>query len=195
MKKLFLIILLLPVFVQAQYIKSTTAVGSRVVRYPNITVTNTLVNSGVEKSLLPTPDTIYANSLIVGGRHFGIMQINFTTPVLSVGLVTIKIKAGPTLATVLTMTSGLSVNGGANDVPIILQWSLENKGGNSQLINAQLFQNNGVVIPTTLGNMVPQANWALNTAVDNYFDITITFTGVTLGTTSYTSKVYRRNIE
>jgi hypothetical protein len=193
MKKL-LFLLLMPLMANAQYVKSTTAVGSRIVRYPEITVSNTLVNVGVEKSLLPSPDTIYANSINMGGRHYGTMLLNISTPSLSVGGMTIKFKAGPGLASVLTLTNGLALNIGANATPVTLMWSLENKGA-TQLFNAQIVQNNGVVIPVSLTNMNPQATWNLDMNVDNYFDITVAFTGVTLGTTSYTSKVYRRYIE
>jgi hypothetical protein len=194
MKKL-LLLLLLPTFVQAQYIKQATTNGVKVIRYPEYTVTNTLVNVGVEKSLLPTPDTIYASTASVGSRFSGTLLINVTTPVLSIGNMTIKIKGGTGLGSVLTLTNGLALNGGATNVPIVINWTLEVKSMTSQLLNAQIIQNNGIVIPINLTNMTPQAVWSLDMTQQNYFDITVTFTGVTLGTTSYVSKVYRRILE
>lgn len=194
MKKL-LFILLMPLMANAQYIKQSTTLGSKVIRYPEYTVTNTLVNVGVEKSLLPTPDTIYASSLTTGSRYYGTLWVNISTPALSVGGMTIKFKAGPALGSVLTLTNGLGLNALANNTPVMLMWQMEVKSNNSQLFTAQIMQNNGIVIPVSLTNMNPQANWTLDLTQQNLFDITVTYTGVTLGTTSYTSKVFRRYIE
>lgn len=195
MKKLIYLLLFLPLYTQAQYIKQATTLGSKIIRYPEFTITNTLVNVGVEKSLLPTPDTIAASVLTVGSRHYGTLWVNFTTPALSVGGLTIKIKAGPTLSSVLTLTNGLGLNLGATNVPIMITWQMECKGMNSQLLTAQIVQNNGVVLPVSFTNMNPQTAWTLDLTQSNLFDITATFTGVTLGTTTYTSKVFRRYIE
>ena len=195
MKKLIYIFLICPLLCHGQYIKQASATGSKIIRYPNLTITNTLANVGIEKSALPTPDTIYAATMAVGSRYAFSAQINITTPALSMGNLTIKIKSGPALASVLNLTTGISLTAGVTNVPVYIEGEMEITSNTTQIINARVRQMNGTVLNVNTGNMVPQADWSLNMANQNLFDVTLTFTGVTLGTTSYTTRIFRRIIE
>ena len=191
MKKL-LLLLLFPLCVNAQYIKSFNSTGQKIVRYPELTVTNTLGNSGVEKSLLPNPDTIFASSVNIGSRYSFSLQLNVTSPLLSVGTLTLKVKLG---GSTLTLANGVAIAGLGATTPIYIEGEVEIKGMQSQIVNARILQMNGVAIPVGGSSITPQADWTNDMTQVQYFDITATFTGVTLGTTSYKSRIFRRILE
>jgi len=148
---------------------------------------NTLTNSTVETSLF---------SYVIPAGKMGTSKIlkfeiicHITTPALSIPSLTIKIKLG---AAVLTIVSTATLGAAIADKPIKIEGTIANLSAtNAQFVYAQLTSASGSGLIFSLlsaSTVVTDAAWTVDTTLDQTFAVTGQFGGLS-GTTSITPKL------
>lgn len=169
MKKLILILLLLPFIVNAQ-VKTFSPSGSRVSFTPSVTINN----STVETTLFS--ETIPANSLVQGKYYPFRIDVAITTPLVNLATLTFRIKYGGQTVAVIN-GAGLTI-GLTQSSPVTISGFLVSRGMNSQFLPITVNQSMGNVISLTTSNATARSTMTVDASVNQTFSITAQFGGI-----------------
>lgn len=181
MRKLLLLIAFIPVLCFGQSQISINPTGATKSVVPGITITNTNLT---ETSLMSSTEVIPANTLVPYRPYRFMMLCRINTPLVSIPTLTIKVKLG---TQILTLVNGVSLAGSQTNQPFIIEGYILPTSATTQISYVRIDQNPGTALTLTNGNTTLLGNWTANLAVDNTFDITATWGGFTLGTANLTS--------
>lgn len=183
MKKLYILLLLLPILSKAQITLNPT--GATRTMIPGITLIN---NSTTETALLTVPDTVKANTLV--GKPYKFMLLcKITTPAVSIPTLTIRIKFG---SQVLTLFNGISLLGSQTTQPFVVEGYIFPITNSTQLVWARINQTPGTALTLNSTNTSLTSDWTAALTSQNLFNITAQWGGFTLGTAVLQSNVFYR---
>lgn len=183
MKKLYILLLILPILSKAQITLNPT--GATRTMIPGITLIN---NSTAETSLLTVPDTIKANTLT--GKPYKFMLLcKITTPAVSIPTLTIRIKFG---SQVLNLFNGISLLGSQTTQPFIVEGYIFPITNSTQLVWARINQTPGTALTLNSTNTSLTSDWTASLTSQNLFNITAQWGGFTLGNAVLQSNVFYR---
>ena len=110
-----------------------------------------------------------------------LMICQVTTPAIALPSLTIRIKYG---SGSLVIASALSLQVLLTNSPFKVVGEMSNSGAsNAQTVWGQITQSGTVPIGGVSGNSMVTADWAIDSTVDQTFQITAQFGGLSLGTT------------
>lgn len=188
MKKLLLFLLLIPFLGLSQtvvYTLTPTGKGT------SITSLTALTNTGTtETNLISGGDVILANTLVTNRNYHFRLLCRITTPALSIPTITVKVKLG---ASSISLTTNAGISAGLTNQPFTIEGDILADGVNTQIIHAWITQNVTSVFSLNTGNTAMVTNWAEDMTTDKTFNISVTWGGITVGTTSLTPLWFRRS--